>query len=219
MSPEAELSDSEVVDVVRAGYDAIAGRYASYADGMRSHPRHAWVERLVDLLAPSSNVVELGCGPGVPTAARIVASGHHVVGVDVSAGQLDIARRRVPQATFVQADMLEFDADEASVDAVVALYSFIHVPRHHYPDLFERISRWLVPGGWLLGTFGTGDSPGWLEEDLLGFGAANWTNSYDPETTRELIRAAGLVPETAEVVTQEEPTGLERWLYVLAQRR
>jgi ubiquinone/menaquinone biosynthesis C-methylase UbiE len=218
MSPEAELSDSEVVDVVRAGYDAIAGRYVSYADEMGSHPRHAWVERLLTRLAPSSRVLELGCGPGVPTAAKIVASGHHLVGVDISSGQLDIARRRVPRATFVQADMLDFTADDASLDAVVALYSFIHVPRHRYSDLFGRIRRWLVPGGWLLGTFGTGDSSGWLEEDLLGFGAPNWTNSYDSETMTRLIRDAGLVPETAEVVTQNEPTGPERWLYVLAQR-
>ena len=78
--------------------------------------------------------------------------------------------------------MLEFDSDPGSFDAVVALYSIIHVPRRHYPLVFERIHRWLRPDGWLLASFGTGDSAGWLEEDLLGFGSANWTNSYDAAT-------------------------------------
>jgi hypothetical protein len=74
----------------------------------------------------------------------------------------------------------------------------------------------ISPSITLFASFGTGNSPGWLEEDLLGFGSANWTNSYDPVTTERLLRDAGLTPEIAEIVIQDEPTGPERWLYVLA---
>lgn len=216
MSPEAELGDEDVAEIVRAGYDAIAERYAVYAATDASHPRHAWVARLLDRLGPNSRVLELGCGPGVPTAARLVEAGHDVVGVDISGAQIELARRQVPLGRFIRADVLDIDPEPASYDAVVALYSLIHVPRRRYPDLLSRVRRWLSPEGWLLASFGTGDSPGWLEEDLLGFGAGNWTNSHDPPTTRRLLVEAGFRLERAEVVAQDEPTGPETWLYVLA---
>ena len=218
MSPEAELGDDEVADLVRHGYDAIAENYRTYVIEAVSHPRHVWLESLLDRLAPASRVLELGCGPGVPIAARTSAAGHRLVGVDISSRQIELARHEVPDAEFIVADMLEVDFDPRSFDAVVAFYSIIHVPRRHYPRLFERIHGWLRPGGSLLATLGTGDSPGWLEEDLLGLGSTNWTNSFDPDTTLRLLREAHLTPEVAELVTQDEPTGPERWLYVLAAR-
>ena len=47
---------------------------------------------------------------------------------------------------------------------------------------------WLSPGGWFLVCLGTRDSPGWFEEDFLGYGGTNWTNGYDLETNFALTR-------------------------------
>ena len=217
MTPALQPSDEEVAALVCDGYDAIAERYAAYADDSVAHPRQEWVARLLGQLQSPSRVLELGCGPGVPTAAAIAGAGHDILGVDISAGQLAIARRRVPSATFLEADFLSLAFDAGAFDAIVALYSITHVPRRHYPELFSRIREWLRPEGWFLATFGTGDSNGWLEDDLLGFGASNWTNSFDRATTERLLRDAGLALESAELVEQIEPTGSERWLYVLAR--
>lgn len=219
MAPALQPSDEEVAALVRDGYDAIAAQYASYAEAATEHPRHEWVQRLLDRLRPQSRVVDLGCGPGVPTAAALVAAGHEVVGVDISEGQLALARAQVPLATFVHADILDVTFDARAFDAVVALYSLTHVPRHHYPTLFDRIRTWLEPDGWFLATLGTGDSSGWLEEDFLGFGGTSWTNSFDPAATERVLRDAGLVPESVAVVEQTEQWGHERWLHVLARPR
>lgn len=217
MGPVADLGDDEVGEVVRAGYDAIADRYALYAAAGPNHLRRDWVEHLLARLPSGSDVLELGCGPGVPTAATLATAGHRVVGVDISGAQIALARERVPTGTFIHADLLDLSPRPGSYDGVVALYSLIHVPRRRYPEIFSRIRDWLAPHGWLLASFGTSDSPGWLEEDLLGFGAPNWTNSYDPSTTRRLLIEAGFALNRVEVVVQDEPTGPERWLYVLAQ--
>ena len=218
MSPEADLGDDEVAALVRDGYDAIAESYLAYVTEAQAHPRHDWLDLLLGQLAPASRVLELGCGPGVPTASRIVAAGHELTGVDISARQVELARTAVPTATFRNASMLEVDFPEGSFDAVVALYSIIHVPRRHYPELFWSIRGWLRPGGWLLTSLGTGNSPGWLEEDLLGLGATNWTNSFDSAKTERLIRDARFRLDRAKEVNQDEPSGPERWLYVLARR-
>ena len=217
MTPALEPSDEDVATLVREGYDAVAARYAAYAEMATDHPRHAWLQQLLSQLRPQSRVLELGCGPGVPTAAALVAAGHDLVGVDISAGQLALATAQVPSATFMHADFLEVAFDAGTFDAVVALYSITHVPRRHYPVLFERIRTWIEPDGWLLATLGTGNSSGWLEEDFLGFGATSWTNSFDPNTTEQLLRQAGLSPDSLEILEHNERWGPERWLYVLAR--
>lgn len=217
MTPALEPSDDDVAKLVQKGYDAVATKYAAYATIATAHPRHEWVQRLLAQLRPESRVLELGCGPGVPTAAAIVGAGHDLVGIDISAGQLAAAREHVPSATFLHANFLDVELERGTFDAVVALYSITHVPRRHYPALFERIRRWLAPDGWFLATLGTGDSSGWLEEDFLGFGARSWTNSYDPATTERLLRDAGLSLESVAVLEHDEQWGSERWLYVLAR--
>jgi cyclopropane fatty-acyl-phospholipid synthase-like methyltransferase len=217
MTPELEPSDDDVADLVREGYDAIATRYAAYAASATTHPRHEWVDRLLAQLRPGSRVLELGCGTGIPTAAAIAGAGHELVGIDISANQLTMARQHVPSATFVHANFLDVEFERGRFDAVVAMYSITHVPRRRYRMLFERIRRWIAPDGWFLASLGTGDSSGWLEEDFLGFGATSWTNSYDPATTQQLLRDARLSLESADVLEHDEQWGTERWLYVLAR--
>ena len=55
--------------------------------------------------ASSGRVLVLGCGAGVPVACDLTTRGHAVVGVDGSAQQVVRARRDVPNAVFLEADM------------------------------------------------------------------------------------------------------------------
>lgn len=213
--PEYEASDAEAAALVRDGYDTIATRFAGVVNPP-SHPRHAWLRDLMSRLPSAADVLEIGSGSGRPTAAALVGAGHSVLGVDVSAEQVALARANVPNATFVQGDVLDLDYPPGSFDAVVAFYVLTHVPRRHYAELFARIRAWLRPDGWFLATLGKSDSAGWLEEDFLGFGSTSWTNSYDAPTTTRLLEEAGFSLERAELVGQEETWGGERWLFVLS---
>ena len=58
-----------------------------------------------------------------------------------------MAQRRMPGASLMQSDIgsLQFAAN--SFDAIVALYSIIHVPREEHASLFARMHEWLRPGG------------------------------------------------------------------------
>lgn len=111
------------------------------------------------------------------------------------------------------------DAGVASVDGIVMLYVITHVPRHHHAAVLARIHGWLRPGGSLLLTFGTNDSPAWLEEDFLGHGVNSWTNGWAPVRSLALVEGAGFTVERAERVGSEEPSGHEEWLWVLARRQ
>src|SRR6185295_3397249 len=94
----------------------------------RSAVRDRWLGVLASLLPKGARVLDLGCGAGVPVARELVARDCHVVGVDVSARQVQLARNNVPEAVFLQADMTSVQFAPASFDAVAALYSITHVP-------------------------------------------------------------------------------------------
>src|SRR5438876_4134884 len=156
----------EPKEIVARGYDAIALRYAEWAGGIDS-PTLEWVRDLNARLADGADVLELGCGRGVP-ATRELARRHRVTGVDISPVQIELARHHVPEASFVQADATELDIAPASVDAVAALYMFGHVPSGEQADLIARIASWLRPEGLFLSTFGAGDPGEEVDEDWLG---------------------------------------------------
>src|SRR5213593_1772001 len=138
----------EPKEIVARGYAAIALRYAEWA-GQVDSPALAWVRELDGRLPDGSDVLELGCGRGVP-ATRELARRHRVTGVDISAVQIELARHHVPEASFIHADATELLVAETSLDAVVALYFFGHVPADEQRDLLHRVAVWLKDDGLLL---------------------------------------------------------------------
>jgi len=188
-------------EIVARGYDAIALRYAEWAGQVES-PALEWLRDLDARLSDGSVVLELGCGRGVP-GTRELARRHRVTGVDISAVQIELARHHVPEASFVHADAAELDVAAGSLDAVVALYFFGHVPADEQRDLISRIAVWLDDGGVLLATFGAGEAGEDVDPDWLGapmFFASLGGNSYIP-----LLRDSGLEPLREQILVQHEP--------------
>jgi SAM-dependent methyltransferase len=188
-------------EIVARGYDAIALRYAEWAGRVES-PALEWLRDLDARLPDGAEVLELGCGRGVP-GTRQLARRHRVTGVDISAVQIELARHHVPEASFVNADALELEIAEGALDAVVALYFFGHVPMHEQRELIGRIALWLREGGLFLATTGAGEPGEDVHEDWLGapmFFASLGGDSYLP-----LLRDRGLEALRDEVVVQHEP--------------
>jgi SAM-dependent methyltransferase len=201
-------------EIVARGYDAIALRYAEWSAQVE-RPTLEWLRDLDGRLADGSEVLELGCGRGVPVA-RELARRHQVVGVDISAVQIELARHHVPEASFVHGDATELEIADGSLDAVVALHFFGHVPRDEQGPLIGRIARWLRSGGLLLATVGAGGGEEELQEDWLG--APMFFASLDSETYLLLLRESGLEPLRDEVVVQHEPGhGQVAFRWVLAR--
>jgi SAM-dependent methyltransferase len=203
-------------EIVARGYDAIALRYAEWAGRIES-PVLEWLREFDALLPQASNVLELGCGRGVP-ATRELAKRHRVTGVDISAVQVELARHHVPEASFIHDDVLGLDVAAASVDCVVALHLFGHVPMREQRELIERIGCWLRPNGVFLGTLGAGSAGEEVDEDWLG--APMFFASLDGDEYQALLESAGLDPLLDEVVVHHEPGYGEiafRWMLARAR--
>ncbi|GAA2882218.1 hypothetical protein GCM10010517_45370 [Streptosporangium fragile] len=215
----ADAVDSEVradlKDIVREGWDEIAGRYAAFQAEFSDAPRTAWTGELLAMLPESgADVLELGVGGGHESSRRL-AGAHRLTAVDISAEQLRLAGKTLPGATLVQADMAELEFPDASFDAVVSIYTLTHLPREELPALLGRVTRWLRPGGLLLATLMTEDVPGAVEE---WFGSTMFFSGFRTEENLRLLREAGLEPEREEVVAQRTPLGESRFLWVIARR-
>ncbi|WUD73447.1 class I SAM-dependent methyltransferase [Streptomyces sp. NBC_00510] len=137
------------------GFDAIGDRY----DEAFPHKEGqvAAGEWLLAQLPAGSRVLDLGCGTGLPTCRQLVEAGHEVTGVDLSAGMLSLARRHVPRATFLQADIADLRAggrhgpdgpgDPGRFDAAVAFFSLLMLPRAEIPLALRSVHDLLLPGG------------------------------------------------------------------------
>ncbi len=94
-------------------------------------------ERMVECarLAPGARVLDVGTGLGEPalTAARDVAPGGTVIGVDLSPKSLEYARRRaadlgVTNVSFVEGDAEQLGYAEESFDAILSRWAIMLFP-------------------------------------------------------------------------------------------
>jgi SAM-dependent methyltransferase len=200
--------------IVEAGYDAIADRYQAWASSFHT-PAMGWLDDLLSRLEDGSEILDLGCGRGVPFTQKL-ARRHRVTGVDISPRQVELARSLVPEAAFVQADATELEQLRQSLDAVVSLFMLGHVPRGEQGPLLRRIAGWLRPGGFLLATMATG---GTEEVDPDWLGAPMYFASHTPEENRGLVRAAGLEIVRDRVIPHHEPGhGDVSFMWLLARK-
>ena len=201
--------------VVETGYDRVAEHYLASKDAEDPTTLGA-LEELARELPPDAAVLDLGCGGGVPVT-RWLAQCFAVTGVDFSSRQLELARRNVPAANFLKADMTELVFAPETFDSVVAFHSIIHVPRAEHPALLGNIHHWLKPSGGFLATWALGEWEG-EESDWEGWGAPMRWSHHDGETGLALLRGAGFAVERAEARTTSGARGDEAWLWVIARR-
>ncbi|GAA0990520.1 class I SAM-dependent methyltransferase [Acrocarpospora macrocephala] len=104
-------------------------------------------EWLIKQLQPGARVLDVGCGTGAPTAQQFAEAGCEVVGIDISPVMLDIARKNVPEGTFLERDITDLDDSLGRFDAVVAFFVLLMLPREEIARALKKIHDVLAPGG------------------------------------------------------------------------
>lgn len=151
------MAGREPIDRVREGYDAVAADYAREVGGELAHkPLDRALLAMCVELAGEGRIGDLGCGPG-HVSAFLADLGADVVGIDLSARMVAIARERVPRAAFVRGDLRDIPLPDASLAGAVALYSLIHLSPGHVPVAVREMARVLRPGAHALIAFHRGD--------------------------------------------------------------
>ena len=203
------------MDIVRRGYDLISYSYRSDEAARSDQPEgsaayRTWVAEFAVLLDPGAKVVDLGCGAGVPATKALADAGFDVLGIDFSEVQIERAHSLVPNATFECIDMVSWDADDSTIDAVVSFYALIHLPLEDQRNLITRISRWLRPYGYFLAIVGHKAWSGTAEF----LGSPMYWEQTDEATYLKWMNEAGLAPQWHRFI----PEGDSGHTLVLAKR-
>jgi len=152
------LSTSQAYDLWSAVYDT-DGNFLQALDTIEMK---TLLPRMVDILKAGSSAqpwkfVDLGCGTGRNTAALLEVKGaSSIVGLDVSPGMLEVARKRLQQFHAegrLQLEVFDMIHDPRPpevaclADAVVSTLVIEHIPAQVF---FATAGKILKPGGILL---------------------------------------------------------------------
>lgn len=173
-------------------FDAIGQHYDDafpHKDGQLAAGR-----RLADALPPGSRILDVGCGTGLPTARQLADAGHSVLGIDLSSGMLDLARKNVPvpNAEFRQLDVAALRAEGPDgvgrFDGIAAFFALLMLPRAEIPYALRLLHGLLRPGGLLALSMVEAD----LDDAGIPFlGHTIRVSGYLRDELRQVVRDAG----------------------------
>ncbi len=132
-----------------------------------------------------ANILDLGCGPGNSITTILKRNPDCTfTGVDLSENFLKRARKRFPQFTFIQKNILDIPLD-IKYDVVVASFCIVHLTDEETEKLLSRISKVLKENGTLYLSYMSGSGQGFestsFAKDPIFF------NYYDNEFIVNLL--------------------------------
>ncbi|CAK3774115.1 S-adenosyl-L-methionine-dependent methyltransferase [Lecanosticta acicola] len=177
-------------------YDNIAAWYLAWVEGQAS-PRVRYTRRLLDQCPVSPNLLELGCGAGVPVLRMLMDHGATVTGNDISTKQIELAQSRFPQAALIAGDMTALILEENSLDGILAFFSLFHLPREEYRSFLSKLFAWLKPSGVFAFNLATVD-----QDEIHGefFGHGMFWSSFGETENLTVLADAGFTILEEEVL-------------------
>jgi SAM-dependent methyltransferase len=112
-----------------------------------------WLDRFFGLLPSAGTVLDLGCGPGKPMAAYLLAQDFTICGVDSSPAMIALARENFPGQEWLVADMRKL-ALGRRFGGLLAWDSFFHLSHEDQRRMFPVFRAHAEAGAPLMFTSG-----------------------------------------------------------------
>ncbi|MGD0228945.1 MAG: methyltransferase domain-containing protein [Syntrophorhabdales bacterium] len=136
--------------VEREVYSTTAASYDKYG----SNAFQVYAQHLLDgaKLKPGQHVLDVACGPGIPSlmVAPLVGKDGAVVGIDLAPGMVELAKKKAEEAGFANITFREADAEalpfqDDSFDVVLCNHGLVHTTDR--VKALEEMWRVLKKGG------------------------------------------------------------------------
>lgn len=166
-------------------YDQIAHWYAKARNPEVGVPE---VTRLAKLLPARAEVLDLGCGNGLPIARTLADAGFLVHGIDSSREMVRRFRQNLPQAPVLCEAAQRSELFGKHFDAVVCWGVLFHLTPDDQVRVIEKVAGRLKENGYFL--FTAGEEEGAVDGEMNGVAFRYY--SLGAGRYRELLKARGL---------------------------
>lgn len=100
---------------------------------------------------------DFGCGPGQTTKFLYDHGVKDIIGVDISSGMIDAARRLFPKVKFETGDLLKASYASNYFGSALAFYAIVHFTYDQVRIAFSEVNRMLKKEGQFLFSFHAGN--------------------------------------------------------------
>ena len=181
----------------------------SFIDGTLGADMDDLRQGFLELLPEGSYILDFGCGSGRDIKA-FLDSGYRVDAVD---GSEELCRRASDYTGIPVKHMLFQElSDREQYDGIWACASILHLKRRELPDVLQRISDALKPGGILYTSFKYGNVEGMRE--------GRYYSDFTEETLAALMEQVPSLLIFEQRISCDVRPGREeeRWINILARR-
>jgi len=196
--------DQDTIDV----YDRIAAGNSKDIENLQIPE----IDEFCSLLPKGSKVLDAGCAAGRDSAS-MHSRGMEIIGIDLSEGLLNIARKR-EGPRFLKMDMALLEFPDCYFDGVWCNASLLHLKRDEAKGAMSEFARVLKRGGKLFLSLKKGEGTTIVKEELSQEQGRRFYY-YSEKEAKELVVKSGLtVSKFSNRKSESRPV---EWLYIFAE--
>lgn len=149
-------------------YNATAENYAATRidELSKKHLDRLILKEFARLNKDKGICADFGCGPGQTTKFLFDYSVKDIIGIDISPGMVNVARKIFPYITFETGDLLALPYNADYFASAIAFYAIVHFNYNQVGMAFKEVNRVLKKDAQFLFSFHVG-------EDTVHFDKAN----------------------------------------------
>lgn len=171
--------------------------------------------KFIKIIKPGGLVLDVGCAGGRDTET-LIQQGFQVIGVDLVEKFLERARKRVPEATFVNQNLLELDYKDNTFDAIWAHAVLMHLKKADFNQIMKKFYRFLKPGGKIHIRVKKGEGEHWVT-DKLSPEQKRFFSFFQNDEMEEIMKKAGFNIILSDTVQDEVRDDLY-WVWIWAKK-
>lgn len=147
------------LDKIITCYNATAANYAAERGDelSKKHLDRLLLKAFASVNKDKGLCADFGCGPGQTTKFLYDHGLRDIMGMDLSSGMIDAARRLFPEIRFETGNLLNLSYASNYFGSAVAFYAIVHFTDDQIRVAFSEVNRVLKRGGQFLFSFHAGD--------------------------------------------------------------
>jgi SAM-dependent methyltransferase len=200
--------------------DEVSRTIKTYDDGAEKYSKVNYcitpIRYALDLFVESigrGKILDAGCGHG-RDARHLSELGFHIVGIDLSQGLLEIARRSAAIPSFCLMDLRKLGFLQGSFEGVWACASLLHLPKREAEPALREIRGILKPGGLIFTSLKVGEGENFVKAQEYG-DKERFYAFYSMEEARKLFEEAGF--EIMEDLIEKSNGKNPAWINIFAR--